>query len=208
MSSYLNPKRMQNAMREFIYFSKRAVTTGNFKDLMQAGRMDIACHIVIHSFFVSNAKRNNLKLNLFFYGPPNPPMHLEIYDQYEGRESPISKKDVAGLIKRMLFKQKNDRKIEALPACFIEKKSLLKFVDELSDQNRPLFVLDRKGEDIRTVDIPENPVFIIGDQEGFPKNELKRLKTMAKPVSLGRMTYFASQTMSILQNELDRRNLF
>lgn len=195
-------------MREFIYFSRKAWTTGNFKDIMKAGRMDIASHIVIHSFFVSNARRNNIKLNMFFYGPPNPPMHLELYDQYEGKDSPISKKDVVGLIKRMLFKQKDGKKVEALPACFIEKKSILKFVEDLIETGREVFVLDKKGEDIRTVDIGENPVFLLGDQEGLSTKEFKRIKKMSTPVTLGKMTYFASQTMAIVHNELDRREIY
>ena len=88
-------------MREFVYFSNKAVTTGNFKDLMKAGRMDIVCHFVINSLFISNNYRDDVKLHLFFYGPPDPPKHLEI--MYNEK---ISKKDVAGLIKRILYKYK------------------------------------------------------------------------------------------------------
>ncbi|RJQ17037.1 tRNA (pseudouridine(54)-N(1))-methyltransferase TrmY [Candidatus Woesearchaeota archaeon] len=192
-------------MRQFIYFSKRAVTTGNFKDLMSAGRMDIAIHIIIMAFFVSNKRRDDVKVDLFFYGHPDPPKHLEIYSQHEGTESPISKKDVAGLIKRMLYKYKKGMKFEALPACFVEKKGLLEYMDELEERN--VYLLDRKGEDIRTMDIGENPVFILGDHEGFPPKEFKRLKKAAIPVSLGNVTYFASQSVTIVNHELDRRGL-
>ena len=68
-------------MREFIYYSKRAVTTGNFntKDLMQAGRMDIVCNFVIMSFFTSHNLREDVKLHLIFDGPPNPPRHIEMF---------------------------------------------------------------------------------------------------------------------------------
>lgn len=194
-------------MRSFVYFSRNAWTTGNFKDLMNAGRIDIACHIIIHSFFVSNAKRDSISLHLFFYGPPDPPKHLKISTSEENGKV-ISKKDVAGLIKRMLFKYKKGKNVEAFPGCFVEKKSLIKHIEELSEEERQVFILDKKGTDIRDVEIPENPVFILGDQEGFPKKELKRIKQTAKPVSLGKITYFASQSMAILQNELDRRGIF
>ncbi len=194
-------------MRSFIYFSRNAQTTGNFKDLMKAGRMDIACHIIIHSFFVSNSKRNDINLHLFFYGPPDPPKHLEINSK-ESNENIISKKDVAGLIKRMLFKYKKNNRFEAFPDCFVEKKSLIKHVEEMAEQGRQLFILDKKGEDIREVEIGKDPVFILGDQEGFPKKEMKRILQSAKPISLGKTTYFASQSMAILQNELDRRGIF
>ena len=100
-------------MRHFVYFSQKERTTGNFgDDLMKAGRMDIACQIVIMAFFVSNAIRNNVKLHMIFNGPPDAPKHLELfpgrklYPDDEDDERDISKKDIAGLIKKLLYKYK------------------------------------------------------------------------------------------------------
>ena len=45
-------------------------------------------------------------------------------------------------------------------------------------------------------------VFLIGDHEGLPKKELKRYKNK---ISVGKPTYFASQTFIIIHNELDLR---
>lgn len=191
-------------MREIIYFSKSAWTTGNFKDLMKAGRMDIVCHAVIMSLFISNNIRENVKLHLFFYGPPDPPKHLELMPRINEKFQ-ISKKDIAGLIKRMLYKYKKDKKIEVFPGCYIEKLSLLNFIDNL--QSRNIYILDKNGEDIRKIEIGKEPIFILGDQEGLPKKELRKLSKIAKKVSLGNITYFSSQAISILNNELDRRTL-
>lgn len=195
-------------MREIVYYSGKAVTTGNFKDLAQAGRMDIALHAVVHSFFTSNAKRQDVIVHLFFYGRPDPPKHLEIHSHDENdKDSPISKKDIAGLIKRMLYKYKPGKKHEALPGCFVEKKSILPFVEEMIEQGRPVYILDEKGEDIRTADIGPNPVFILGDHEGVGFKELRRLKKSATPITVGPKSYFASQVITLVQNELDRRGL-
>ena len=102
-------------MRHIVYFSKSAVTTGNFplNDLMKAGRMDIAIHVVIASFFLSHDFRKDTKLHLVFYGQPDPPKHIEmqITDELE-----ISKKDVGNLIKKLLYKYKPNQKTEVLPA--------------------------------------------------------------------------------------------
>lgn len=192
-------------MREFIYFSKKAPTTGNFpQDLKKAGRLDIVCHFVIGTFFVSHAMRK-AKLHLVFDGPPDPPKHLEINSTEKMKEF-LSKKDVSGLIKRMLYKYKKGKKIEAFPGCFIEKKSFMELCEDLAKEKK-LFLLDKDGQDIREVQIPENAVFIFGDHEGLPKKELKKIKEMAKIISLGKITYFASQALAILQNELDRRKI-
>ena len=79
-------------MREFIYFSGKARTSGNFndKELMQAGRMDIVLNFIIHSFFISNAMREDVRLHLVFYGPPTPPRHITITSKTEN----ISKKSI------------------------------------------------------------------------------------------------------------------
>ena len=194
-------------MRDFIYYSSKAVTTGKFDDLAEAGRMDIACHTVIQAFFLSRARRQEVHLHLFFYGRPDPPKHLEIWSDVNGELTGVNKKDVIKVIKRLLNKYKAGEKKEVDPGCFVEKKSLLAFVDELQAQGRPVYVLDEKGEDLRTIEIGENPVFILGDHEGVGRQELKRLRKTATPVSVGPASYFASQVIAVVHNELDRRNL-
>ncbi len=202
-------------MKHFIYFSGKARTSGNFPldNLMKAGRMDIVIHVVIASFFLSRSVRENVKLHLVFYGAPDPPKHIEIMLKQrrgipkEEASLDISKKDVAGLIKRILYKYKPNKKTEVFPGCFIEKKSFLNVIEELRKQGKEIFILDKKGEDIRKSKIADNSAFILGDHDGLPKKELKRLKKTAKFISLGPKTYFASQVVAIIHNELDRRNI-
>ena len=80
-------------------------------------------------------------------------------------------------------------------------------VEQLNEEGKKLYVLDPDGEDIRDIEIKDNPVFILGDHEGMPKKELRKLTKLAKKVSLGNITYFSSQAITILNNELDRRNI-
>jgi tRNA (pseudouridine54-N1)-methyltransferase len=189
-------------MREFVYYSKRAYTSGNFKDLMKAGRLDIAIHTIISAFFLSNKLREDITLHLIFNGPPDPPKHLEFISD---KEMPISKKDIAKLLKIMLYKYKKDKKIKVFPGCFIEKKPLQGLIKELSSEKKKIYLLDKKGGDIRNIKFGENPVFILGDQEGIPKTELKFIKKYAKLISLGQLSYFSSQTVTIINHELDRK---
>ena len=194
-------------MREFVYFSGSAVTSGNAlsnQDLMSAGRMDIAIHTIIATFFLSHDFRKDAKLHLIFYGQPDPPKHIEIMVK-EGLD--ISKKDVAGLVRRILYKYKEGKRTEVFPGCFVEKKSFLNVIEELKKSRKEIYVLEKSGEDIRKIEIKEDCVFVLGDHEGFPKKELKRLKKIATPVSIGPRMYFASQTVAIVNNELDRRGI-
>ena len=194
-------------MRHLIYFSNSAVTSGNAlaqRDLMQAGRMDIAIHSFIQGVFLSHDFRKDVKFHFIFYGQPDPPKHIEIQvtDELE-----ISKKDIGNLIKKILYKYKQGERTNPLPGCFVEKKSFLKVVDGLLNSGCEIFILDKKGADIRKAEISNNCVFILGDHEGLPKKELKKLKRIATSVSIGPKTYFASQTIAVVNNELDRRNL-
>ncbi len=190
-------------MRHFVYFSNSAPTSGNYgEDLMKAGRMDIAIHTFIAAFFLSHGIRDDVVLHLIFYGMPDPPKHIEI------RVTPeleISKKDVSSLIKKILYKYKEGRKNEVMPGCFIEKKSFLNVIEELQNEGLDVFVLDKKGENLREIEIEKDCVFILGDHNGLPKKELKRLKKSLTGVNVGPKMYFASQVVSIVNNELDIR---
>ncbi|MFH1325494.1 MAG: hypothetical protein ABIH49_01835 [archaeon] len=192
-------------MKHFVYFSKSAATSGKALsrgDLMKAGRMDIAIHVIIAAFFLSHGFRKDVRLHLVFYGMPDPPKHIEIQvtDELE-----ISKKDVGNLIKKILYKYKPGKKTEVFPGCFVEKKSFLKVIDELKAEGNEIFILDKKGENIRKAKIPDDSVFVLGDHEGIQRKELKRLKKNMKMISLGNKMYFASQAVVIMNNELDFR---
>ncbi len=193
-------------MRHFVYFSATARTSGNFNtnELMAAGRMDIVIHSIIQALFLSKEHRDDVIMHLVFYGQPTPPRYIEMQVTDDLK---ISKKDIGGMIKKILYKYKEGKKTEVFPKCFIEKKSFLEVVEELKEEGNQIFILDKKGEDIREAKIKDGCVFVLGDHEGLPQKELKRLKSMAEPISIGPKMYFASQVVAIVNNELDRRGI-
>lgn len=198
-------------MREFIYYSRTAPTAGSYigDDLQESGRVDIAIHTVIAAFFLSHKIRTDVKLHLLFAGPPDPSKHLLLKPVTEGQTGIdkiyISKKNISAILRKMLYKFKEGENREVFPGFTIERKGFLELVKEKVKEKRNIYVLDPDGEDIRTADIKEDPIFILGDHKGLPDKELKRLKQSCIPVSIGDRTYFASQTMSVVQNEVDRR---
>jgi tRNA pseudouridine-54 N-methylase len=56
---------------------------------------------------------------------------------------------------------------------------------------------DYKKEDFN------EPVFVLGDHEGFNKQTKKYLKKNIKRLSLGPQIYFTSQSITIINYELD-----
>lgn len=199
-------------MREFIYYSATGVTSGNLikENLMKAGRIDIACQFIIQAFFVSRSMRKDTKVHLLLNGPPDSPKHLELFPGKNlggiETEIDISKKDVGGLIKRMLYKYKQGEKIEVAPGYNIEKKGYVKLLEELHGEGKTIYVLDKRGEDIRDVKIADNPVFIVGDHDGIPKQELKWAKHIPiTKISVSPYMLFASQVVTLIHNEVDRK---
>ena len=198
-------------MREIIYYSRTAPTAGNFirEDLQASGRIDIAVHTIIATFFLSHKIRPDAKLHLIFSGPPDPQKHLELQPVLEGKTGIdkiyLAKKNVSDILKKMLYKFREGEKKEVFPGFFIERKGFLEVVKNMHSQDRNLYLLDPKGEDIRTADIKKDPVFILGDHKGLPLKEFKRLKQLCSLVNIGPRVYFASQVVAIVNNELDRR---
>lgn len=198
-------------MREFIYYSRTAPTSGKYigDDLQKAGRIDIAIHTIIASFFLSHKIRTDVKLHMVFAGPPDPVKHLELKPVTEGETGVdkiyLSKTNISAILRKMLYKFHEGKKNEVFPGYWIERKNFLELANELHSEGKTLYILDPDGEDIRKAEIGENPVFIFGDHKGLPRKEFNRLKKLCNPISLGNKTYFASQAIVIVNNELDRR---
>jgi tRNA (pseudouridine54-N1)-methyltransferase len=200
-------------MKHFVYFSSSAATSGKALSkyssgkeggLMKAGRMDIAIHSLIQGVFLSHGFRKDVIFHFVFYGMPDPPKHIQIQVT---DELGLNKKDVGKIIQKILYKGKKGEKTEVVPGCSVEKKSFLKVIEELREKEIECFILDKKGKSLREVKIPKNCAFILGDHEGLPKQEMKRLKKVLTPVSIGPHMYFASQTVAVVNNELDYRGI-
>jgi tRNA (pseudouridine54-N1)-methyltransferase len=184
-------------MRTFIVFSEHGRTKGDFRDLMKAGRLDILCHDVIAAFFLSNAMRPDVRLHLVLNGPPDPPKHIEFMSN---EDMPISKKDIGNLLRSALWKYKPRRRVEAFPGVHIEKK---RFEDVLAE-NPGFYLLEANGRPMNEIEFGPDPVFVLGDHLGLPKNERKAARKLAKErISIGPMPYFSSQCIVVVNNHLD-----
>ena len=120
-------------MREIIYYSRTAPTSGKYvneDNPYESGRLDIPIHSVIASFFLSHKIRIDTKLHLCFGGPPDPQKHLELKPVTEGKTGIhkiyLNKKNVAGILKKMLYKFREGEKKEVFPGSGVGQSSLSK----------------------------------------------------------------------------------
>ena len=147
-------------MREFVYYSSKARTTGKFDNPMKAGRLDIVFNVLIQALSLSHKIRDDVHIHLIFDGPPNAPLHLEFISS---EDIPLSKKDIGGLIKRMLYKWNDKKKTKVFPGCYIERKSISELLKELEKSGKKICVMDIKGKNIREIKDLQDYVFVIGD---------------------------------------------
>ncbi|KLV04768.1 hypothetical protein ABT56_13685 [Photobacterium aquae] len=101
------------------------------------------------------------------------------------------------------MKKEESRNVSA--GLSVETISFEKLVQRLAEEYT-LYLLDKKGNDIRDEPLTGNACFILTDHIPMPKkswNSLKRLDT--HKISLGPKMLFASQCVVLIHNEFDRR---
>lgn len=187
-------------MRTFIIYSETAMTSPFIHDLKAAGRIDILLHSIVASLFTSHTFREDVELHLILMGPPSSPRHIII--KYHP-ENTISKKDLKKLVEIALRKYREGETREVHPGVFVDNKTIEKVIEEFKD--RELFLLDSNGEHIKSIknEKLKNGVFILGDHDGFNKSVKKFLKKNTLRISLGNQIYFTSQSIIIINYELD-----
>ncbi|MGC9132932.1 MAG: tRNA (pseudouridine(54)-N(1))-methyltransferase TrmY [Nanopusillaceae archaeon] len=191
-------------MRIFIFYSNTVRTDGNFKNIYYSGRLDIVVNSIIHSFFISNGLRKDVRFDLLLMGKPVPPRLIRIESNIE---TPWSKKDIETLLSLSLKKFNRKGIKNPFPGIYVDKKDIFDLIDEYKKENRKIYLLDRNGENIENIKI-ENPVFIIGDFLGIPKDIKKKIENDVTKISLGDINYFSSQVIIILNYYLDKINYY
>jgi len=185
-------------MREFVIFSRTAKTSGriNPNNLFKEGRLDIIRDFIIEAFFTANKKREAI-VHCFLYGQPNPPLHITITTS---AKISIDRRITAKFLARMISTGKPEK------GSTIQKESIIEFLKKEA-KTRKIYLLDRKGTPIQKAILDEHGIFCFADHLGFPKKEFKRISTLAKEtISLGKQTYFAYQSLILLQHFLDQKN--
>jgi len=182
-------------MREFIIYSRTGYTSPNFRNLLDGGRLDVVYQCILMALFRSGGMRRDVKFHAILNGPPNPPLEM-IIDGATLRDIRLDEHTWEGIIRKVLSGKNH-------PGISIRKNSLQGLIKDKTN----VFVLEESGENIRTIDLGINPIFVLGDQVGLPKKEEKFILRYGKKVSLGKTAYLASACVSIINYVLDLREI-
>jgi tRNA (pseudouridine54-N1)-methyltransferase len=181
-------------MREFILYSRTGRTDTNWTNLHDAGRLDIVYECTIASLFLSHGIRKDTVFHAMLSGPPNPPIHLRIDGQtlYNVR---TDQQTWTTIMRKILLGKQH-------PGITTDKTSFEALIKAKANTN-PIYVLEEDGQDINTIRIGSNPIFILGDHIGLPKTAEHYALRYGRKISLGKQPYLAASCIAILNYGLD-----
>lgn len=181
-------------MREFILYSRRGKTDGNFTSLIEAGRLDVVYQCLLLGLFTSGAIRRNVVFHVVLGGPPSPPVLLTV----DGRVLRNVRTDERTW-ERILRKVLDGGTHEGIA---LRKMSL----QELVKNRQNVFVLEERGEDVSKIEFGENPVFVLGDHVGLPRKDEKFVLRHGRKISLGKKPYLAATCVDVINYLADLQN--
>lgn len=195
-------------MREFVLRALKARSDPHFDitDLPSAGRMDVVCRCISNALFISNDVRRDTIFHVVFDGPSNPPKTVSFYGD-SVKDLYFDELSIAKTLRKALSKKlEKDKIIESAPGVFVQKLGFEPLVS-LKIKTHQLIYLHEKGADIRSVLLKKDLLFVFGDYIGMPKKTEVFLDNLgALRVSISPIMLFASHTITIVHNELDRRS--
>lgn len=187
-------------MKRFAVVGHRAATSGTFSlnDLAgSAGRMDVLCRCVNSALFLSHDLRRDVECYLILCGEPGPEKTV-LFSGNEIRYLSPDERSSAALIKKALALPCGDTFRESTPGVSVRRGGLARLLREV-----PFAVLDEAGEDIRAAPaLPET--YLLSDHQNFTPEE-EALIAGCPRYSVGPRSLHADHTITVLLNEMDRR---
>ncbi len=185
-----------NCMREFLLYSRMGKTEPHWSNLHDAGRLDIAFECIVSSLFLSHGLRRDVMFHAILNGAPNPPLHVQIdgaslYDVRTDIDTwdAILRKAVAG---------------KTHPGVTVEKAGFETLLKQKAE-TRSIYVLEEGGKNITQTQIAQNPLFVLGDHVGLPKNAERFAERYGEKISLGRQPYLAASCITVINFLLDQK---
>ncbi len=187
-------------MRRFAVIGHTARTDGAFtlEDMPGgAGRMDILCRCVQSALFLSHALRRDTEIYLVLLGPPSPPRTICFSGERVRYLNP-DERSAGSLIRRALSLPPARAFLESTPGVFVRASGVEALLAEY-----PFAIADEGGEDIRRAEtLPE--AYILSDHLDFTPEERRLMQGLPR-YSAGPLSLHADHAITLIQNELDRR---
>lgn len=198
-------------MRRFVIVGQRASASPEFslEDLpSSSGRLDVLLRCLRAALLVSHGLRRDTVVYLVLEGGDSAPRTL----RFDGATARFVRPDERSLA---LLVQKTLAAFTATQPGFVEVREgvaamaggVSELLPELALAPGASFVLEESARDLRTfASYGESPLFFVGDHLGFDAATRAALSAFgAAPVGVGPLSIHAEDAISVMVNELDRR---
>lgn len=196
--------------REFVIRARRApVDPHHFlADVGAEPHVEYLAQMIVSGLFVAQGHREDTRLTLVLEHSPDFSRSLVLDGACLGNLDGLDETAVLETLADALAAARGlgkDESVMAESGIEIRAMSFEHLVKEKAGEGS-LYVLDRKGTDIRDVNFGERPVFLMTDHIPMPKKTFKSLARLgAEKVSVGPVMLHTAQCLVLLHNELDRR---
>ena len=196
-------------MREFIVRARKApVDAGRFLASVGSGaHVEYFAQMIVNALFISKGHREDTTLTLVLEDSADYSRALTMQGSTLGDLSGMDEGSMLATCARALQAGSSLEK-EASLVCengiVVQAISFEHMVKEKA-LTRPVYLLDRKGLDIRGDGEFLDPVFLLTDHIPMPRKTFRSLARQGvQKLSLGPTMLHASQCMTVIHNELDR----
>jgi tRNA (pseudouridine54-N1)-methyltransferase len=196
-------------MRSFVLRSRKAsVNADRIEDQIGTNaHVEIIAHALANAFFYSNGMREDVEVYIVLDSSADFPRTIRFASD-QGLSIPgFHETAILGVISNALNAAKNiskDQIISVAPGIEIAGFGFERLLQKLLE-TRSVYLLDKKGDDIRSVKLDLDGVFVLSDHLSMPQKNVKNLMRRGlKKIGLGRRMLFASQCIVLVHHELDR----
>ncbi|WP_394828184.1 hypothetical protein [Pendulispora albinea] len=200
-------------MRRFVVIGQKATASPDFSLLDIAGtsgRLDVLLRCIRAALLVSHGLRGDTVLYLVLLGGPRAPRALRIEGSIVRFLRP-DERTLGVLLQKALSVPSGEDVAGA--GAFVPLRRGISVVDGgleavLHDIGpATYYVLEEGAPDVRGARLDvENPVFVLGDHQGFdPPTRARLAEIQAAALGLGPVSIHTDDAITVVSNELDRR---
>lgn len=172
--------------------------------------VEYLAQIIVNSLFISKGHRDDVTLTLVLEGAEDFSRAISFCGADLGSLDEVSETALLQLLAQILARGAGLRKeqsVDYAPGIQVQAISFEHLVtSRLADPDiEQVYLLDKKGTDLRQNQLASEAVFLLTDHIPLPKKSHKSLvRKGVIPLSLGPLMLHASQCVVLIENEYDR----
>ena len=197
-------------MAEFIVRARKAPTDARlFMEAVGTGaHVEYLSQIITNCLFISKGHREDTSLTLVLENSNDFSRAISLHGHSLGSLTELTESGLLSVLAdclRSTIKLGKEERLVLDNGIEVQAISFEHLVKSRLETHT-VYLLDKKGEDIRDQPLVEDAVYLLTDHIPMPRKTFKSLRRQGvRNISLGPVMLHASQCIVLIQNEYDRR---